>query len=502
MTSKLRTLGKETAIYGTSTVLVRMLNFIMLPFYTYLLSPERYGIVATVYSYIAFITILFQYGMDQAYMRYTSADREKETLFFACTFWPLLCSSALFVFLIWLARMPLAGMAAIGAGSIISYAQAGRIITYSGIVMALDAITCVPFAKLRLEHRAFSFASIKIANILINIAANVLFLYKMRMGPEGVLLASVAASTVSLALLLPLFYRSIKPIFVWPQFEEMWHFAWPFIPAGLAAMVVQVIDRPLMAKLAGLHAAGIYQAGYRLGIFMMLIVSMFDQAWRPFVMENAKAEGSKELFARVFTYFTLFGTGAVLALSLFIEVIVKINFFGRHLIAPAYWEGLCVVPIVLAAYLFNGFYINFMAGPILTKKTKIIVGATAAGAISNIIANLILIPTTGMMGAAWATFLSYVLMALVMYFGTRKDYPIPYEFVRVGQLLMVALGLWIIHYPTDALCMDAPGTGLLCRLGLLAAFPLLLLLNGFFPEEELSEMKNLFLRRILRRKIS
>ena len=492
MLSRLRTLGKETAIYGTSTVLMRLLNFFLLPFYTYVLAPEQFGVVATVYAYIAFFNTIFQYGMDQAYMRFTAADRAHEKRFFSSSFWPLVATSAIFTFLIWLFSARLATAPGIGHGY-------ENLVPYAGVVMATDAVMCVPFAKLRLEHRPLIFAGIKMANIIINIAGNIFFLRYLHMGPEGALIASVISSAVSLLLLLPVVRTSLTLEFSLSQFKEMWHFAWPFIPAGLAATAVQVIDRPILAHLTNEHTVGIYQAGYRLGIFMMLIVSMFDQAWRPFFMENAEKPGAPDLFARIFTYFALFGTTVVLGLSLFINNIVYYNFFGLHLINSRYWDGLAVVPVVLAGYLFYGLYINFMAGPMLAKKTKLIVWATAAGAISNIGANFLLIPYLGFMGAAWATCISYFLMAVMMFLFCRKIYPIPYEFERVGQILLLALGLWGLHYSTDALCCDTPRYALLLKITLFALFPLALYLNKFFLPAEMGELKNILSARFARK---
>ncbi|MDD2773913.1 MAG: lipopolysaccharide biosynthesis protein, partial [Elusimicrobiales bacterium] len=362
MFTRIRRLGRESVVYGLSTVLARLLNFFLVPYYTHALSPGQYGVVAAVYSYIAFLNIVFQYGMDQSYMRFVCADRPREKTIFSTAFWPVLLTSAMLAALLWQLRAPLAAIGGIGA-------DYSALITYSGVVLTLDALMCVAFAKLRLEHRPLAFAGIRSAGIVVNIAANVVFLTKYQLGPEGVLMASVLSSAVTLALLAPVYAQSLRFEFAGPLFREMWAFAWPFIPAGLAATAVQVIDRPILLFLTDQSTLGIYQAGYRLGIFMMLVVSMFDQAWRPFFLENHEKPGAPELFARVFTYFAVFGAAVALCVSLFIGDLARLSIFGRHFIAQNYWGGLAVVPVVLAAYLLYGFYINFMAGPMLSKQT-------------------------------------------------------------------------------------------------------------------------------------
>jgi len=179
-------------------------------------------------------------------------------------------------------------------------------------------------------------------------------------------------------------------------------------------MMVQVIDRPILLALTNESTVGIYQANYRLGIFMMLIVSMYDYAWRPFFLTHAKDPDAKQLYSRILTYFTLFSSIVVLVVSLYVDDIVKIHVFHRFIINPAYWSGLGIVPIILLGYLFNGLYVNFMAGIYIEKKTSHLPYITGIGAAINVVVNFLLIPKFGMFGAAWATFFAYAGMALTI----------------------------------------------------------------------------------------
>jgi len=242
-------------------------------------------------------------------------------------------------------------------------------------------------------------------------------------------------------------------------------------------MAVQVIDRPILLRLAGEAAVGIYQANYRLGIFMVLIVSMFDQAWRPFFLERADKPDGPAVFARVLTYFTLVLVWLGMALSFFIPDLVRLQFAGRALIHESYWPGLPIVPVVLFAYLVNGIYVNLLAPIIISKKTKAIMLATLAGALVNIAANFALIPRFGIYGPPWAAFAAYCVMALVAYFYGRRYFPVPYEFKRLWMIALVALALSL---PAIAGWVKGGWQWTAYRLLALSAYPVALLAIGFF----------------------
>jgi O-antigen/teichoic acid export membrane protein len=226
----------------------------------------------------------------------------------------------------------------------------------------------------------------------------------------------------------------------------MLKFALPYLPGSLAAMMVQMIDVPIMRELINDSTVGIYRANYKLGIFMMLFVSMFQFAWQPFFLENAKEKNAKEIFAKVFTLFLFVGGIIWLLLTLFIDNIAQIELGGRTLIGREYLEGLMIVPLVLLGYLFYGLYINFTAGIYIEEKTNYFPVVTGMGAAVNILANLFLIPIYGIMGAAIATFASYFIMAIGLYFVSQKFYSIKYEFRKVIVLLLDIFLITIGYY--------------------------------------------------------
>ncbi len=211
---------------------------------------------------------------------------------------------------------------------------------------------------------------------------------------------------------------------------------------------MQVIDRPIVKALTNDATLGIYQLNYRLGIFMMLIVGMFDYAWRPFFLNHARDEDAKRLFSKVFTYFTLGMMSIFLIVSLFIDDIVRMKIAGKQFFPPVYWQGTPIVPWVLLAYVFTGAYTCFVVGVYLEKKTKYLPFVTGAGALVNVGANLILIPMLGILGAALSTLFSYIVMAVGMYFASQKYYRIEYEWGVIVKMAGSAFLLFILFkYP-------------------------------------------------------
>ncbi len=358
MLEKIKRLGTETAIYGVSTVVGRFLTFILTPVYTYLLAePADLGVVAIVYAYIAFLNVVYGYGMESAYFKYAStleigSDREN----FSVPFVSLCLTSVLFSSVIFWQAEPVGRLAGIPDRYLPS-------VTYAAVILLLDAIAIIPFARLRLQRRAVRFAAIRLTGIVINVAGNLLLLLHFQMGVLGIFIAGCISSASTVLMLLPTIAESLVPVFNSRLYRSLLHFGLPYVPAGLAAMMIQVIDRPILESLTNSTTVGIYQANYRLGIFMMLIVSTFDFAWRPFFLSHATDPEARPLFARILTYFFFLMMSVFLALTLFLDDIIKLPLvLGHPLIKETYWSGLPIVPVVLLAYVFLGISNNMVPG--------------------------------------------------------------------------------------------------------------------------------------------
>jgi len=442
MLDKIKSLSKQTLIYGTSTIIGRFLNFILVPFYTNVFPPSEYGVVAVVFAYIAFLNIVYSFGFEAGYFRFASAKEvgdEKQN--FTHPFVFITANSFIISGLILLFHSSIAALIGVKDESII---------IYSAFILFFDALALIPFAYLRLKNKAKVFASIKLVNISVNVALNLVLILVFKLGLEAVFISNLAASLVTLLLLLPNILKNISFTYHKQLFNELWKFSIPYLPAALASMVVQTLNIIILRYLVDVKTVGIYNANYKLGIFMMLIVSMFEYAWRPFFLNNAKDPNAKALFAKILTLFTGGASVVLIMLTFTIQDIIKIPLpFKGYIIGPGYWSGVVIVPIVLFAYMFLGIYTNLIAGIYIEKKTRYLPLITGLGAVLNIASAFLLIPVWGITGGAISTLISYIAMAVYMYIVSQKFYPVKYETGKLALILLIdimALGVFFYTF--------------------------------------------------------
>ena len=482
MLRQIKRLGAETAVYGIGTVAGRFLNFLLVPFYTNVLVPAEYGVVAYLYSLIAFGNVLYWYGMEAAYFRFaTSGEKGKEAETLSTPFIAMIGTSFLFSGMLYAARGPVAGWIGISG-------EHSVLVGYTAGILFLDAVAVLPFAFLRLAHMAKMFVWVKFLNVLANVLLNIVLLLKYAMGVEGIFISGIVASGLTLLMLVPVIAGEFRPVFDRGLMGSMLRFSLPTVPAGLALMALQVIDRPILKALTDDATVGVYQANYRLGIFMMIAVSIYDYAWRPFFFSHASDRDAKKIFSRVMTYVVLLLSALFMAFVFFVPDIARFEFAGRHFIHPRYWEGLGIVPVIMAGYFFLGVSTNLSAGIYIEKKTKYLPAINIAGAAINIGLNYAMIPRFGIAGAAWATFLAYFAMAGLLYVAARRVYPIDYEWDRIWKIAAVAGALLIIHLflPPDASLLPVA-----IKFLLLMAFPVSLYFTGVFGADEIASIKRL-----------
>lgn len=432
MLDKIKSLSKDTMIYGTSTIIGRFLNFLLVPIYTNIFLPGEFGIIANLYAYIAILNVFFTIGLESGYFKFASTlevGSKKENFshpFLGIFFNALILSSVLYIF-----------------SSDFSYlfqidVKRDVLLKYTAAILFFDAIVVVPFAHLRLQHKPKLFAAIKVTNILVNVVFNLLFLLVFRFGIESVFYSNLISSVFTLLLLTPLIFKNLTFTYNRLLAKELVRFSLPYIPAGISSNIIQVINRPILTALTNESTVGIFQANYKLGILMMLFVSMFEFAWRPFFLQNAKESNAKEIFSKVMTLFIIIASFLFFTLSLFIDNIAQFKLpFKGYLIGKAYWGGLYIVPIILLSYLFYGIYINLMAGIYIEKKTKYLPYITGVAAIINILFNFLLIPKINMMGCAIATLLSYLVMVIGIYVVAQKYYFIKYEIKKIVLIFLL-----------------------------------------------------------------
>lgn len=491
MRQQLKQLSGDTAIYGLSTIVQRFLSFLLTPFYTHVLTRSELGIQATIYVMISFVMIFANAGMESAYFRFeSSAEGEEEK---RRVYWSAVAVNIIAALLI-------------GGGMILFPEVVNRVafldlevgqmdlLRMAGAIVLFDAMAAVSLAAIRMARRAKLFGGIKIGAIVVNVGLNIWFVAVLQMGLTGVFLAGIIQSLVQLLLVLPSVRRMLPMRFDRAMVDRLLRFGLPTIASGLALIALQGIDRPIMKNLTDESTVGLYQAGYRLGIPMMIFVSMFEFAWRPFFLQQASKENARELYARIFTYFNLAAVLLFLSLSFFTFDLATMSIpftNGRTIIAPNFWDGLVVVPIVLAAYLFSGWYTNFIVGIYIEKRTRALPWITGIGAGVEAALCFLLIPTIGILGGAWGTLAAYLVMAGVLYRYVQRHYRINYEWGRIARIAIAG----IIPFVVNLLVLDYRDTSLkavVIRLGLLAAFPLLLAATRFFHPGERVEAARLW----------
>ena len=480
MFESIKRLTKHSAVYGVGHIITRAVNFLLLPLYTHQLSTDEFGVSAVVFTFLALMTILYTLGLDAAFLRFfiLSADQQKRQQIFSTAFWSVAAVASAFTVVIFVFAPTFSIL-------LLSKSFHAGLIRLVGFILLFDALAFLPFLYLRAEEKSVKYILFKFINVLINIALNIYCIVYLNKGVEGIFLANLWASLISFLMLLPILIRQISISFVKAEFKELINFGLPYLPSAFAVVILETSDRLILGKLAGLDVAGVYSAGHKLGIFMSLIVAAFRFAWHPFFLSTSKDENAKAVFSKVLTYFTLFAAGIFLAISFFIDELVRLKIFGVSFFGEEYWASTEVVPIILLSYIIYGMYVNFMVGIYLEKKTSYLPIITGAGALMNVLANLMLIPIFGMMGSAYASLIGYLVMAGLLYIFAQKYYAIPYEFGRLLKLALVAAAIFAFGYYMKGSWM------VLVKCLLIVGFPLLLWLTGFFEPRELHALRRL-----------
>ncbi len=390
-----------------------------------------------------------------------SADLKDKKQTISIPFFSVVGTSVLFSLAVHFSAPSIAALVGVDAGH-------AYLIQYAGWILCFDTLVIVPFAYLRMENRAKKFATLRLLNIFINVVLTVYMLVFLKMKTDAIFIANLIASGATALMLLWVVFPQLTLRLSGRLYKEMLRFGLPYIPAGLAGIAIQVIDRPIVKAMTNDATLGVYQANYRLGVLMMLVVGMFDYAWRPFFLTHAKDPDAPKLFSKVFTYLVALLMLVFVTGSLFVEDIARIRIMGHYFIGSDFWGGLNIVPIILLAYVFTGAYVNFVVGVYLEKKTKYLPYATGAGAVVNVVANLLLIPKFGIVGAAFATLLSYVVMAVGIYFPSQRLYHIKYEWGRLLRLAFAGGSIVVVFLNLQL--HPATTMGIAVKFGLTAVF--------------------------------
>lgn len=446
MLQSIKRLTKHSLIYGIGHIMSRFIGFLLLPIHTNTLSPQSYGVAALLFSSLAILNILFSYGMDVAFLRFFTLEenKQKRCAIFSTAWWMILVTGLVFSGILFFSPVPFSRLIFQDAGYRVPIQLA------AGILLA-DALSLIPFLVLRSEEKSVHFAIIKFINVGLNVVLNVFFIVGLKLDVAGVFYANLAASAATLLLLMPTVIPLLKWTFDQQVLIELLKFGLPYIPSGLAVVIMDQISRFFLDRMSGKEATGLFSATYKLGMFMAIVVAAFRFAWHPFFLSTSKQAEAKRVFSRILTYFLMVTGGLFLTITYFLDPIIHFHLFGFRLFGQGYEGGAPIVPIVLLAYIWYGIYINFIVGVYLEKKTKYLPLVTGLGAVVSVVCNYLLIPGWGITGAAWASFAAYGAMAIALYYVSQRFYPIAYEFKRIFLLTFVmAVFYWMgTHWLTE-----------------------------------------------------
>ncbi len=459
--ASLKSLAKDTAIYGMSSIIGRFLNYLLVPLYTAKLSAASggYGVITNVYAYTALLMVILTYGMETTFFRFANKEGENPQTVYTTTLASVGFTSLLFIIFVLLFISPIA--------SFMGYADHPSYIWVMAITVAIDAFQCIPFAYLRYKKRPLKFAALKLLNIFMAIVLNVTFFAILpaiydSTGGTG-FIASVYDPTVGAgyAFYLNLFCSAFLTLFFWKElvcqkysFEgkllrRMFRYSWPILVLGIAGILNQTADKilfPYVYKGADAHSQlGIYGAASKIAMIMAMITQAFRYAYEPFVFGKSKDKDNRETYAKAMKYFIIFTLLAFLVVVGYMDVL-------RHIIGRDYWEGLRVVPIVMAAEIMMGVYFNLSFWYKLIDKT--IWGAyfSGIGCVVLIAVNVVFVPKYGYIACAWAGFAGYATAMTLSYIVGQKKYPIDYPVKDIAVYVMITAVLYF--------CMSAANSNL------------------------------------------
>ena len=447
----MKILAKETAIYGVSSIVGKFLNWLLVPLYTYVLQQQSdYGIVTNLYAWTALLLVILTYGMETGFFRFANKDGENAQTVYSTSLIALFTTSLLFAVACVVWRMPIA--------SALGYPTHSEFIALLGIVVAMDAFASIPFAYLRYKKRPLHFAVLKLLFVFLNILFNLFFLvlcpkiqdwsiisswYNPDYGVGYVFVANILATGIQTLCLIPMTLPNLPfrgeelprskggqgKVFSWSLLQRMLRYSLPLLVLGVCGIMNQTLDRilfPFFYDGADAQAQlGIYGACFKVAMVMMMFTQAFRYAYEPFVFAKHKDKKSVEAYADAMKYYIIFSYMILLGMIFYLDLL-------KFIIAPSYWEGLKIVPVVLWTYIFQGVYFNLSFWYKLTDKTQWGAYFSIIGVLITFALQAIFVPRIGYMASAASSTVCFFVLMLLSYLVGRKHLEIPYDLRRIG----------------------------------------------------------------------
>ena len=435
---KLKTIFKDTAIYGLSSIVGRFLNYLLVPLYTAKFSAASggYGIITNIYAYVALILVLLTFGMETTYFRFTNKTHTDSQTVYSTTLISVGTVSLLFAVLVLLLLSPIS--------QLMGYGEHPDYVGVMAVTVAIDAFLCIPFAHLRQQKKALKFAALKLLNIVMSILLNVFYFVWMNGNDVGYVFYINLFCTAMLAVCLITEYTGFRWRLDSKLLRIMLSYSWPILVLGIAGILNQTADKmlfPYIYQGADMREQlGIYGACSKIAMIMAMITQAFRFAYEPIVFAGVKDKDQHEMYTQAMKYFVIF---TLLAFLLVVGYMDILKYIVRN---QDYWVGLKVVPIVMAAEIMMGIYFNLSFWYKLIDKT--IWGAvfSGIGCLVLLVVNIVFVPRYGYMACAWGGFAGYGVAMLASYFVGQKYYPLAYPLKEIGMYVVIAVVLTMAMY--------------------------------------------------------
>ena len=455
----LKSLAKDTAIYGVSSIVGRFLNYLLVPIYTISMpaSTGGYGVITNMYAITALLLVLLTCGMETGFFRFANKGDDDPIRVYSTTLLTVGSISLSFLAVCLLFLKPIAG--------VMGYEEHPWYLGMMLIVIAMDAIQAIPFAYLRYKNRPIKFAALKMLFIFASIALNIVYFVFMKGTDVGAafLINLICTSLVMVCLISEL--RGFRYTLDRDLVKRMFRYSFPILILGIAGILNQVVDKIIFPFVYPDEAEaavqlGIYGATSKIAMIMAMFTQAFRFAYEPFVFGKSREKDNREMYAQAMKFFIIFTLLAFLAVMFYLDIL-------RYVIGRDYWEGLKVVPIVMAAEMFMGVYFNLSFWYKLTDETKWGAYFSITACTIVILMNVFLIPVYGYVACAWAGFTGYAVAMLLSYFVGQKKYPINYDLKSIGGYVLLAL---VIYAVGEWMPLENTVLRLLFRTVLLAVF--------------------------------
>lgn len=480
MFARLRQLFTNLTIYGLGDVATSLVSFLLLPLYVRYLSPSDYGVIGLLLTVEIAAKIIFRWGIDASFMRlyydcpdHPARQRLASTIFFflAATNGVLLAAA--------LALSPLLARHLFGDTTYVLPLQLVLVNTF------VVGFYFIPFHVLRIQGRSPQFIGLTVSRSVATLVMRLVLVIAAGLGVLGLVLADLIVTALFTIALARSFAPLIRPVFSRALLAEALRFGLPRLPHGIALQTVAAADRYLLSLFVTLAEIGVYSIGATFGLAMKLFLSAFEYAWAPFYFAIMKERDAKRTYSTVTTYGLAVLALLTAALSALAPDLVRL------MTTPAFFGAAAVVPWIAVGVLLQGVYLLTSIGLNITKHTEYYPVATGLAAATSVGANLILIPRSGALGAAWSNALAYGVLAVTAMWFSQRVYPIAYEWARIGRIAVAAAGAFVAARLVWPAAAD-PLPGLLVRgVAAVAVFPAILLATGFFQPREMRRIKSL-----------